>query len=155
MIEEQARVVAVADGSAWVEVRRRSACGSCSAAGGCGTGALAGLLGERAQRLQVRDDLGLRVGEQVVIGIPDAALTRASLAAYLLPLLALIAAALLAEAAGAGEGTTALAGLLGLGAGLWLAGRLTGGPLGRERYRPRLLRRAATPLLFATAPIGQ
>jgi sigma-E factor negative regulatory protein RseC len=142
MIEEQARVVGVAEGSAWVETRRRSACGSCSVAGGCGTSALDKLLGDRPHRFRVDDHLGVRTGEQVVVGIDQAALTRASLLAYLLPVLTLILAALAAEAAGMGDGLGAVAGILGLAFGLWLSGRLSTDPGRRERWRPVLLRRA-------------
>lgn len=141
MIEADARVVAVDQGWARVEVARQNACGGCSAAAGCGTSVLASWFGNRAARLQVEDRLGVQVGDSVVIGISDATLTKASLAAYLLPLAALIGAAWAAKAAGAGEVAAALAALAGLGAGLWLTGKLTGGLAGRERYRPVLLRK--------------
>jgi sigma-E factor negative regulatory protein RseC len=141
MIEERARVVAVRPGFAWVESTRKSACGTCTASSGCGTAVVAKLFGERVNRLQVADNIGVQVGDRVVIGIADGTLTRASLAAYVLPLLALMLAAFLAQSAGADEGGSALFGTLGLGVGLWVTGRLTGGPGGRERYRATLLRR--------------
>jgi len=152
MIEESAQVVEARAGYAWVETRRRSACGSCSVGGACGTSVIAKLIGNRSHRFRVRDDLGVLPGEQVVIGIPDATLTRASLTAYLLPLLALMGTAVLAQALGAGEGLTALAGLLGLGLGMALAGRSS--IRGRERYRPLLLRRAPDRPRLVGMPAG-
>lgn len=142
MIEEVASVVAVDDDGAWVETRRRSACGHCESAAICGTSALAKLFGEGRNRLRIDDPLGLRPGDRVVIGIPDGTLVRASLIAYLLPLIALVSAAGIGTALHLPEGAVALLGLAGLGAGLWLGGRITGGVAGRERYRPRLIRRA-------------
>ncbi len=139
MIEKSARVVETGAGYALVETRRGTACSSCSVGGACGTSVIAKLFGNRSHRFRVRDELGALPGEQVVIGIPDAILTRASLTAYLQPLLALMGTALLAKVLGAGEGLTALAGLLGLGLGLVMAGRSSA--RGRERYRPLVLRR--------------
>lgn len=144
MIETSATVVDLGPGVAWVETVRQSACGHCESAGRCGTSVVSKLFGASRSRLRIEDTQGLRLGEQVVIGIPDGTLVRASLVAYLLPLVFLIAAAGLATRLGAGEGTVALIGIAGLGSGLWLSGRLTGGQSARERYRPVLLRRGAS-----------
>jgi sigma-E factor negative regulatory protein RseC len=144
MIETPATVVGLGPDVAWVETVRQSACGHCESAGSCGTSVLAQLFGAPRSRLQIPDSQGLRVGEQVVIGIPDGTLVRASVVAYLLPLAALVAAAALATALGANEGVVASIGLLGLGGGLWVSGRLTGGQHARERYRPVLIRRGAS-----------
>lgn len=144
MIETPATVVDVKPGVAWVETVRQSACGHCESAGSCGTSVLAKLFGAPRSRLRIDDAQGLRVGEQVVIGIPDGTLVRASFVAYLIPLVFLIAAAGVATRLGAGEGGVALLGICGLGIGLWLSGRITGGPSARERYRPVLVRRGAS-----------
>jgi sigma-E factor negative regulatory protein RseC len=144
MIETPATVVGLGPGVAWVETVRQSACGHCESARSCGTSVLAKLFGAPRSRLQIPDAHGLRVGEQVVIGIPDGTLVRASVVAYLLPLAALVAAAALATALGASDGVVASIGLAGLGVGLWLSGLLTGGQHARERYRPVLVRRGAS-----------
>lgn len=127
MIEENGRVVRVTGDTAWVETTRRSSCGSCSARSGCGTGALAGLFGARAHLVQVTNPVGARPGDQVVVGISESLLVRGSLAVYLLPLLTLLAGALLAEGlapqlGGTGSDAPAIfGGLTGLAAGfLWL-----------------------------------
>jgi sigma-E factor negative regulatory protein RseC len=144
MIETPATVVGLGPDVAWVETVRQSACGHCESARSCGTSVLAKLFGAPRSRLEIPDAQGLRVGEQVVIGIPDGTLVRASVVAYLLPLTVLVAAAALATVLGASEGVVASIGLAGLGGGLWLSGRLTGGQHARERYRPVLVRRGAS-----------
>jgi sigma-E factor negative regulatory protein RseC len=142
MIEETATVVARDGGLAWVQTNRRSACSACGQGAGCATSVLGRLLTPGARnQLAVEDGVGVRVGDRVVIGIPDRLLVRASVAAYLLPLAALVAAAAIAEWLRAPELTVAAAGIAGLGAGLWLTGRLTGGAEAHRRYRPVLLRR--------------
>jgi sigma-E factor negative regulatory protein RseC len=141
VIEEDARVLSVEPGAAWVETERRSSCSSCSASAGCGTSVVAKLLGGGTNRLRVSDGIGVEVGDRVVIGISDSALTRASLLAYLLPLVALMLTAFAAQSAGAEDGVVALIGILGLALGLLVTGRLTGGASARERYRPVLLHR--------------
>lgn len=94
MIEETARVVACEGRFAWVETQRASTCGSCSANKGCGTATLAKALGRRRTRTRVLNDLQARVGEQVVIALPEQALVRGALAVYLVPLLGLLGGAL-------------------------------------------------------------
>ena len=141
MMEEQGTVVAREDGTVWVETTRRSACHGCGQGAGCGTSLFGRLFSSRPNVLALDDFLGVDVGERVVIGIPDTLLVRASLAAYALPLVTLIAAAGMAEWLGAGDLVVALAGIAGLVAGLLLTGRLTGGADARDHYRPVLLRR--------------
>jgi len=144
VIEQDASVIAVADGAALVEVPRRSSCSGCGHGSSCGTATVAKLFGQgSATRLRVVDHLGLAAGERVVIGIRSPLLVRASLSAYLLPLLALVGAAGGADAAGLGDMAGAASGFGGLLAGLWLAGLITGGGGARARFRPLLLRRVA------------
>ena len=119
MIEQEGRVVAVEAGAVWVETLRRSACSSCSARAGCGQGIMNGLgVGERRGRVRALNRLTLRVGDAVAIGVPEQALLRGAVQAYLLPLLGLFALALLAERLGASEPWVILAGLAGLAGAL-------------------------------------
>jgi len=98
VIEEQGRVVAVEPGAVWVETLRKSTCSSCSVKAGCGQGLL-DQLGASGRRGYVRalSDLQLSVGDAVVIGVREDLLVRGSLLVYLLPLLGLFVAAVLAE----------------------------------------------------------
>lgn len=126
MIEEQGRVVAVEPGAVWVETRRRSTCSSCSAQAGCGQG-LMDRLGVDARRgfVRVLCDLQLAVGDAVVIGIREDLLVRSALLVYLLPLLGLFAAALLASSARLSEPLVIAAAFAGFGLS-WLLVRARG-----------------------------
>lgn len=139
MIKEQATVIAREGDTLWVETRRQSACGACGHGSGCGSALLGGLLGKGANRLAVDARDGIAPGDRVVVGIPDALLVRASLAAYALPLLALVLAAGAAQWLGAADLLVALVSIAGLAAGLTLTGTITGGATTRERFRPVLV----------------
>lgn len=121
MIEERGRVLSIEEGAVWVETVRRSACDSCQARNGCGQSVLQRLgLGARSGFIRVLDEQAenrRRVGEDVIIGIPESAVLHGSVVVYLIPLLALFAGALLAQAAGAAEPLIILTGFLGMGVG--------------------------------------
>lgn len=114
MIEEQGRVVAIERGAVWVETLRKSTCSSCSVKAGCGQG-LFDQLGVKERRGLVRAlcDLHLKVGDGVVIGVQEDLLVRGSLLVYLLPLLGLFAAALMADQLGLSEPWVIVSALLG------------------------------------------
>lgn len=147
MIEETAWVVRIDDEQAWVETQRRASCGSCASKSGCGTSALAEWFGRRTVGLQVDNPVGARIGEQVVIGVPENVLVSGAAWMYGLPLLTLLC--------GAGIGgwlagdahndlMTGFGGLLGLGLGFVLARRRgLGGAHDDDRARPRILRRSS------------
>lgn len=99
MIEEQASVVAIEDGRIWVETQRKSTCNQCSANTSCGISLLGRMLGIRRNRIPVLNphDTAVSPGDTVIIGIPEQALVKGSLAVYLLPLAALFIFAYLGE----------------------------------------------------------
>ncbi|MFN2308769.1 MAG: SoxR reducing system RseC family protein [Gammaproteobacteria bacterium] len=146
MIEETARVIATEAGFVWVETRRQSTCGGCAAKSGCGTAALAKVLGTRRTRVRAIDRQGVQVGDEVVVGIDESALIRGSLAVYAVPLLGLLAGAVLGGVLSArllvgGEALTLGLGIAGLLAGLiWLKG-FTVRIRDDGRYQPVVLRR--------------
>lgn len=143
MIEEQARVIAVRDERVWVEAVKQSACGSCSARGGCGTSVLGKVLGVKSVRVEVNPDQvrNLKAGDQVWIAIEEADLVQGTLWLYGLPLLLMLAGALLGTLLAAQLGVHAdlaavVAAAIGLGlALLFLRQRL------QPRALPRVLRR--------------
>lgn len=142
MIEETARVVRIESGHAWVETERRGACGSCASRTGCGTSTLADWFGRRTVSLRVGNGIGAQVGEQVVIGLPEAVLVAGAAWLYGLPLLTLLLGAGLG-AAWSGDAhddlATALGGLLGLWFGFALARRRH--RVGAAAAQARILRR--------------
>lgn len=143
LVEQRARVIAVAPGLAWLETSRAGACGGCSSTSACAVRVLGSLAGSGAATapILVTDHLGLRIGDRVVVGIPDGTLIRASALAYLLPPALLVLAASGAGALGLGDLGSALVGLIGLALGLTLTWLLTGGAAARGSYRPVLVRR--------------
>jgi len=94
LIEETGRIVDVQGVFAWVDSERASTCTSCAVSKGCGTGAIARVLGRRRVRMRVLNRIGARVGDDVVIGISETGLLRGSLAVYAAPLSGLFAGAL-------------------------------------------------------------
>lgn len=97
MLEEQAVVVKVTQGSVWVETCRQSACQSCSSRSTCGHSLLSKMSSDKTRRLQVSTDQSFQVGDQVVLGLDEQAFLAGSALVYLLPLLTLIAGALAGE----------------------------------------------------------
>ncbi len=75
-------------------------CGSCSLAGGCGQGLLSRWLAGRAPSLTLQTSLPLQPGDLILVGLETTQLNKAALVQFLLPLLTLLAAALLAELLG-------------------------------------------------------
>ena len=147
MIEESAVVLSRDGNMAEVQAVRRGACGGCGARDACGTSLLDRFLGRRPLRLHLMNGIDAQVGEQVIIGVPEEALLRAAVAAYLAPLVGLIVGAIGAhELAGASglvppQGASLLGALTGFALVFrWLQGysaRLAADP----RYRAVLLRR--------------
>lgn len=123
MIEETGRVVAIEEGAVWVETLRKTTCSSCSANTGCGHG-LMDKLGVGRQRgfVRVLSDLQLALNDVVVIGISEDLLLRTAILVYLLPLLGLLAGALLASSLGLAEGLIILCAMASLLVS-WLAVR--------------------------------
>lgn len=134
----------VHDGAVTVVAGAKQGCPTCAEGRGCAGGVL-GRLANRKQR-RVRADnpehLDVRAGEAVLIGLDEQALVRGAALVYLMPLLAMIVAAVLAQWSGAGEGVTTLIGAAALVLAFALAARWQRAPDAARRYAPRLLRRA-------------
>lgn len=123
LIHHPGSVRRIVAGQALVAVAA-SGCTSCGHAGGCGIGKLAGR-GETLLALPATP--GLRAGDAVQVELREAQLTRAALVGYLLPVLLIVAGALLGQALGeklgAGgtvDGLAALGAVAGLALGLLL-----------------------------------
>jgi sigma-E factor negative regulatory protein RseC len=102
------------------------------------------LLGDRLREIKVVSDRNdLQIGDQVVIGLGDTALLKASLVLYLMPLVLMFAmAALFSFAANTGGDLSSLVGaIIGLSAGLWLARRYGRGHDRDSLFHPRVLER--------------
>lgn len=119
MIEQKATVISRDAHQVWVEAERQSTCGQCQARKGCGTGLLAKHVGQRFSRIAVSTNENLKVGQHVIVSIPEQALLSGAFMMYLLPLLLMFAAATVARMTNSGELLEILAGLSGLVAGFY------------------------------------
>ena len=97
MIEERARVIAVENNQLLLEAQTRAACNACAAKQGCGTSVLSKWVGRKFTRFQAPNTVNARVGDEVVVGLAEEAMLKGSVFVYLLPLLAMIGFALLAD----------------------------------------------------------
>lgn len=97
MIEERARVIAVENNQLLLEAQTRTACNACAAKQGCGTSVLSRWVGRKFTRFQAANTVNARVGDEVVVGLAEEAMLKGSVFVYLLPLLAMIGFALLAD----------------------------------------------------------
>ena len=88
MLLENGKVREVRTGTALVLIRRSSACQSCSARGACMT------FGSNKRLIEVRDPVGVAEGDDVEIGIKPARVVWASFIVYVLPVTAMILAAM-------------------------------------------------------------
>ncbi|MBA1272167.1 SoxR reducing system RseC family protein [Stutzerimonas azotifigens] len=147
MIEERGRVVALEAEGAWVEPLQKSTCSGCSVRSGCGQGLMDRLgVRERRHRVFASSDLVLDVGDQVVIGLPEATLLKAAASVYLFPLLVLFASAFLASYLSFGEPAVIFCGLGGF-ALAWFSVWRRNSRLGHDpQLRPVVLRTTSVPL---------
>lgn len=90
MIEEVARVLSVDNDSVTVEVEKTSGCSSCNAKGACGTSSLAGFFNFKAPALTVKNTLNAKVGDSVLLALPEQTLLAGSFLLYIVPLLGMI-----------------------------------------------------------------
>ena len=97
MIERQATVVKTQGKFARVEVLRESSCTSCSLKSGCGTGTVGQFFLSNKVQHKVQNTQAAKEGDNVVIGIDEQSLVRASLIIYILPLLTLFVFAVLGD----------------------------------------------------------
>jgi len=146
MIEETGEIISCDGDYAWVETERKSACSSCSANKGCGTGALSKVYANRFSRVKALNNINAAPGETVVLGLEEDALVRGSLAVYGLPLLGLVLAAMLGDALANGmgveqaDGMIAIFGIVGLFVGFYLVRLFSRNISHDDRYQPIVLR---------------
>ncbi len=108
-----------------IRMQRQSACSHCELNKGCGTGAIGRLLGHRSRPLAIRNNFNLKIGDSVLLGLPDKAFLKASLLIYGLPIMALIGGGLLAQwAVAESEFSVIIISTVGFFTALWLSGKI-------------------------------
>lgn len=136
MIEQSAKVISVEPGYAWVIPQQK--------ASGC-TGCASGACTKAPQKMRVLNPLYARPGEQVIVGMQGEALVIYSVLAYLMPLLSLIASAIVGNSVFAMLGLNAelgviMAGAAGLLGGLRFANVFGSRSLHSSTFQPVILR---------------
>jgi sigma-E factor negative regulatory protein RseC len=95
MIEQQGQVVSVSLDHVGVRLGGYSGCPACDAGKGCGAGVFGRLLNNRPVTLELSNELDSRVGQSVIVGLPETLLLVLVARLYLLPLLAGLAGAVI------------------------------------------------------------
>lgn len=127
MIEEFAVVTKRLDGYVTLEVERRTACGLCGQKRGCGNATWGKLLGHKSQEFVAENAIDAKVGESVVVGINEREILSTVFYLYVLPLISMLVAAVLADQLFNNQLYVILAAALGLFLGfLWVKGHLIG-----------------------------
>ncbi|WDE12810.1 SoxR reducing system RseC family protein [Thalassomonas haliotis] len=97
MIEEMATVVAINQDKVILESQVKSSCSSCRQVDNCGSGQVAKAIPLQKLTLTVSSTLPLKVGDNVIIGLPEKGLLQVAAQVYLLPLAGLIAGSALGQ----------------------------------------------------------
>lgn len=124
MIHERALVLdrpSKNESKVWVRTQRQSACDSCKLKSGCGQSALSKLSGDKSMELEVKNSLGARAGDVVILAIPEEGILTASLVMYFVPLVLMVLLAIVASSIGLGELAIIFSGGVGLAVGFWAA----------------------------------
>ena len=90
MIEQQGRVVEIEEGLVWVSYVRQTACQSCKSEAVCGNSYLEKWASGRITHIPALTSLDLRIGDDVIIGIAENAVLKASVFVYALPILLMV-----------------------------------------------------------------
>ncbi len=120
MILETGRIVSIEPEGLWVETIQRSTCGSCKAEKGCGQSLIAKWSGHTSYiwvLLEGRNPANYQLGDEIKLGIPEDVIAKGAMLVYLLPLITLLAATLLAHHFFANELITTLSAFAGLAVG--------------------------------------
>ena len=143
MIEEQVIVTSITAQGAWVEGIQQSACGSCSAKAGCGQHAMS-QLGRKvtlwlpfSEPKEEQSQADLKVGQQIVVGLPEGAILRSTLVLYGVPLIALVLGAVFGNALW-GELGSIITAVITMVLGFKLAGVIS--ERNRRQWQPQFLR---------------
>lgn len=146
MIEQTAVVAWVEAGYAWVLPNKTTnSCGACRSKTACTSTILDWKKDKEVRKMRVLNPLYARPGDSVVIGMQSDVLVLYSVLAYLLPLISLIAFAILGQELFAlshapKEAGAILGGIAGLVAGLKMANVLSARPAQHEHFQPVILR---------------
>jgi len=90
MMEEKAIVVAVNGDQVTVQSTVKSTCSSCHQIDACGSGQVAKAIPHKTLTTRVNYEKNVKVGDQVILGIPEKDMLQTAWQVYLWPIIALI-----------------------------------------------------------------
>ena len=90
MIEEQATVVAINNKQATVTSELKSGCSGCQQVDNCGTGQVAKAIPQKKLTVTIDTELPVKVGDTVIIALPEAPLLSTAFQVYILPIIGLL-----------------------------------------------------------------
>lgn len=142
MIQEDGRILVVADDHLWLQTTQKTTCDSCKGKNVCGQRLLQNLNESHGLlKVPLLDAAAstFKEGDTATIGIEESTLLRATMIAYLMPLILLIAFAFAGQQLG-GELWSIIGALAGLATGaVWVRHRLSKEDC-HSRFQPRLLK---------------
>jgi sigma-E factor negative regulatory protein RseC len=147
MIEEFAVVTKRIDDHVMLEIERRTACGLCGQKRGCGNATWGKLLGHDSHEFPADNPINANVGDSVVVGIDEHIVLSSAFYLYVVPLITLLVATVLADTFFNNEFYVMLAAAFGLLLGFaWVKRHLIGygttkKPYGKK-FRAVILRHA-------------
>jgi len=147
VIEEKATVFDVVGQFVWIETQRKTTCGTCAAEKSCGSAVLQKVMAGKRTRLRVFSDIDVRVGESVIVGIPENVLVKGSFAVYAVPLVVMFITLIIGAsscwllAIEFSENLQILLGMSGLLGGFWWLSEYTKRIHNDVRFQARILRK--------------
>jgi len=124
MLETRAIIVQTDGRHALVQANQANGCEQCNGKG-CGSGKLTQLFCSKPRQFRVENSINAGIGDQVIISVAEGAVLRGIGLVYLLPLLLMLAGAMIgnvwAAQAEQRDGYAAVGALLGLGIGFVFA----------------------------------
>lgn len=109
--------------------QQQTSCSHCASQSSCGTGVVSKAIGNRSHRWSLVTREKVRPGQLVEIGLPEKKLLQFASIVYLIPIVLLMLGGFLGEyllGSVGGEGPVILLAFLAMGAGVWLARKLSG-----------------------------
>ncbi|MFT2111772.1 SoxR reducing system RseC family protein [Marinomonas sp. 2405UD68-3] len=140
MIEENGRVLSISNGFAEVETIRTSSCTACRARHACGHHAVTQMSSSNKMRMNTMCDLDVVVGQEVVIGVPEDTLLKASIWMYFVPLVGLVVGATFPSLISDDPMLPVMGALLGFSGGFFFARSKAEKESGNPDFMPRVLR---------------
>ena len=147
MIEEHAVILTLESQAennsvATLEIVRKTACGLCGQTRGCGNSVWGKLLSHKSVNFTAQNSINAKVGDSVIVGIDESALMRSALLLYIVPLVSMFFAAILASKISGSEAAPILGAGVGLFLGFcWVKGH-TAGQAYYQNNQPKILRLA-------------